>query len=155
MTSPHHNAMLNVSLINRPDDAKLELGDLFLINDDIRPLQQYEGDITYEGRNGQSIRLGHNKDITAPNIKIRVGQQTDNLPEIPIAPIDEDLNKDASSIYMTVDEDVELNEASTNHKAFIDYPSKYDGKQIVMNSDRIIFNSRVNELMGFAKNGIH
>jgi hypothetical protein len=173
--SINHNAMMDVSISKglagkiagvknrfagndmRTENAELELGEKFTENPDIYNLQQYEGDITYEGRMGQSIRFGHNEDITAPNLKIRVGQREDitHSDKDKLKPIDEDINKDANSIWFTVDEIVDLDTASKNTKSFeSSFPNKFDGKQIIINSDRIIFNSKGNELLGFSNTNI-
>lgn len=157
LTSPHHNALLNVSLrdITNAEVTSLQLGNKFKINDKIRPLQQYEGDITYEGRNGQSIRLGHNENITASNIKIRTGQQTDSIPNITVAPINEDINLDASSLYLTENEETDIQLSNQRNKAFKSFPSVFNGSQAIINSNRIILNSKEEQIIATAKNGIH
>ena len=59
---------------------------------------------------------------------------------------------------MTTNQEVLLNEAtaeSPSNFASVDSPpEKYDGKQIILNSDRIIFNSKLNEIIGSSKKGI-
>jgi len=123
----------------------------------IKPLLPKEGDMIFEGRFGQSIRFGSPDGHTTPNIYIRAGQS--ELEEEPqyLKPINENINLDGSSIYMTVDEKVLL-ERSTNvfsaAKASATIPDEFSGKQIILNSDSVILNSRDGTLVGMAKNGI-
>ncbi len=79
----------------------------------IRPLRPYEGDITFEGRYGQSIRFGSTVDNTKaepnswsntgnigdPIIIISNGQKIDPDKDS-TALITEDINEDPSSIYL-------------------------------------------------------
>ena len=70
-------------------------------------------------------------------------------------PIEEELNDDGSSIWLTTQEDVPLTiataEASVTPFTSIEKPEAYDGKQVLINSDRIIFNTKVNQFMCFSK----
>ncbi len=148
----------------------------------IKKLQPYEGDITYEGRFGQSIRFGSNivsdahddKDSTqsSPNILIRAGQLTDgvdfdknqelvDVESIPYKPVKEDINADGSSIWVTTDQSVKLNIDKTNasdHSYMTQHQNddqpKEGGKQITINSDRITFNTKKGKILGFSADGI-
>ena len=62
---------------------------------------------------------------------------------------------------MTTDEEVDLNTGlsnATDHrnmsKVHEDKGAQDGGKQVIINSDRIIFNSKQNEIFGYAANGI-
>tara|TARA_Y100001963_G_scaffold81031_2_gene112443 strand:- start:6363 stop:7334 length:972 start_codon:yes stop_codon:yes gene_type:complete len=99
----------------------------------IRPLRPYEGDITYEGRYGQSIRFGStidNSKSTHPNrwsnegeignpiTIIRNGQYKD-VNKQPYSQIEEDINKDHSSIYLCSNQQITgFTPASTNDASY-------------------------------------
>ena len=136
----------------------------------IRQLQAEEGDITFNGRFGQSIRFGSNivnlgGNKYGPNILMRAGQG--ELPTIKDKPVNEDINLDGSSIWITTDQRVKLHLKGT--KSFMGplpgiWPfyhmyevgttkiSEADdvgfgGKQIILNSDRLIFNTNKNSIL--------
>ena len=153
---------------------KFKYGNYFISNKKIHPLQKFEGDVTFEGRIGQSLRFGHNARVEgddpneSPNILMRVGQLVDaekngtdisSLDDNYLQPIEESINDDGSSIYMTTKQEVLLTEATvespSNFASVETPPEKYDGKQIILNSDRIIFNSKLNEIIGSSKKGIN
>lgn len=138
----------------------------FIGNDYIRQLKLHEGDISFNGRFGQSIKFGSNitelvdKDKNllpdtgkpqSPNIIIRTGQGI--ISTTPNKPVKEDINKDGASIWMTTNQNVPLN----RHKSKITNlePKKFDGKQIILNSDRVVFNSRLNNTFLYSSKDIN
>mgnify|MGYP001193518355 CR=1 FL=1 len=160
--------------------GEFKVGNYFKEDKDIHPTKQYEGDVIIEGRFGNSIRFGSNitekkgDDETpkenSPNIILKTGQlfdaekhgnasKVEDLKKKYLLPVDDDINDDGSSVWITTDQKIDLKPATEEEKLshFISYtpiPEKYDGKQIVLNSDRIIFNSKENDIFGFAKKGI-
>ena len=138
----------------------------------VKPLRQYAGDVTIEGRFGNGIRLGsnHRKGIhmandssdnyISSNVKIQAGLEMDApLKETQfMKPVDEDINEDGSSIWLTTDETVALepgsSEATTHYENF-GPPSEYKGKQVHINSDRLVFNSKQEETIIFSKKDIY
>lgn len=146
------------------------LGKYFVDRDDVYRLRHDEGDIVFEGRSGQSIRFGASwksgtmfqskqKD-QQPNIILRVGPDPSQTPKIgKFGLIRENIDKDASSIYMVSDQLVPITYAtkgSETHAASInDFPSKLEGNQIVINTGRFIMNAKSDKIMGFSLNGIH
>ena len=131
----------------------------------IRTLNAEEGDVTFEGRFGNTIRLGSNvKQIktednvientgiwNSPNLIMRVGQGVTE--KIPKKPIKEDINLDGSSLWMTTKQIVPFKRSSEKaHGKTV--PKQYDGKQIIINSDRIVFNSKKNSIHAFSKSEI-
>ena len=114
---------------------------------DIRRVKVCEGEIVYEGRFGNSIKLGCNHKNNTPNIRIRAGQQ--EPPEDFGAVVEENINEDKSSIYLSTDETIELDGLGARNK----FPAEsVKGNSIVMNSDKIFFNSEgtegaINQLM--------
>ena len=134
-------------------------------NSNIRTLNAVEGDVTFEGRFGNTIRLGSNvKEIktqdgveentgkqNSPNVIIRTGQGVEE--SVANKPVKEDVNKDSSSLWMTTDQVVPFERSSQKaHGKTV--PNQYDGKQILINSDRIVFNSKVNSIHAFSKSEI-
>lgn len=135
-----------------------KLGDIFE-QQDIKPLSPKEGDIIIDGRFGQSIRLGSNSETHLPNLKIKVGQP-DDISDIPLQPIEENINSDPNSIWISsLNEEIELNPATIQSDVhlefYLDKPNEFIGNQIFMNSDRIVLNTKQNEFMVFAKRAIN
>jgi hypothetical protein len=180
--SPHHNAYPNISLPriksnsstkssvneyqqistsgspNRTTDASPELGSMFVENLNIKPLKSFEGDTILEGRFGHSIRFGYNHATGNPNIKIR-NEQPLQVDDTFLSLIEEDINNDGSSIWMLTDEVVSFNSATSDSelqfRSAENPPQEYSGRQIILTSDRIIWNSKVNDLIGFSKKAIN
>ena len=158
-----HNS---VSLNFHPGiSKKIELEDDYTLHDfqlpkNVREIKSNEGDITFNGRFGQSIRFGSNqKQIIAddttgkfdsPNVIIRAGQ---GILTEGNKPVNEDINLDSSSLWMTTKQVVPFEKSSTKaHGKTV--PKKYDGKQVIINSDRIVFNTKLNSIHAFSKNEI-
>ena len=146
----------NGILLDTPTEIKL--GDTFKEKDNIYPLTPYEGDIIYEGRWGNSIRLGSTVtgvNNTWSNIKtdgdpifiIRNGQGSQSST---YQHITEDINKDLSSIYLTSTQQIQLKASSTNYKSYTTAPTQpdqYAGEQILLNSGRLVFNSNKDHIL--------
>ena len=65
----------------------------------------------------------------------------------------EDINLDGSSLWMTTDQVIPFERSSEKaHGKTV--PKKYDGKQVIINSDRIVFNTKLNSIHAFSKNEI-
>jgi len=158
-------------------------GDLFINNNLIQPLKPFEGHTMFNGRFGQSIRFGSRARLddqegfqdkagsdpyVSPHILIRTAPLVDaeahgndvlDKFEIPGIPIEENINDDGSSIWLTTQEDIPLTPATAESAlpvfTSIDKPEAYDGKQVVINSDRIIFNTKLNQFMCFSKGDMY
>ena len=168
----------------RPEDITEEdfIYEHFEIDNEIRNLWPHQGDVIHQGRWGNSIRLGSHiipdshgdgeEKPDSPNLLMRVGQLVDadafgksgvvqNLKESSKKPVEEDINADGSSIWMTTDQSVKLDikgSTAVNH-VFMDAKHSHDqpkngGKQIVLNSDRITFNTKQGKILGFSHDGI-
>ena len=151
---PHLNLYPDIKNQPNPD-----LGKYFKENADIKPLQLNPGDLSIEGRHGQTLRFGGTStDLSPlaekssngkPYIILRNGQangsgDTNN----------EDIDKDDSSIYLVSDHKVPITEANRQFKGAVKMPEvtkNYKGKQIVANSDRIVINAREDNLTLAAK----
>lgn len=132
------------------------------VNEKIHYLKPKEGDTIITGRVGQSIRfseffLTNDGKTSSPSIFIR-NKQNPELDTKPIGElVEEDINKDGSSIYITSNKvKIPFKEVVKKKKvAFKDYPSseKLEGNQIYINSDRVLISSKSQELIIFgAKN---
>jgi hypothetical protein len=156
------------------------LGSEFSENPAVRMVRPNEGDLIIQGRFGNTVRFGSslfsnpNSPLPQPNIILSVGQVPNKITSINVnanpdaAPLSggpygltyEDINKDKSSIWMIVDEKVVLDPATRSSIAHLrsaesSDSTKYTGAQIFLNSDRVILNSKVNEISLFAKKEIN
>jgi hypothetical protein len=175
---PHHNAIPYSAGSSTPENSKnyqdsalgstnkltdtagtIKFGNYFKERPNIYPLQPFEGDLIYEGRWGNSIRLSG----TAPNknpwsttgtqgdaITIIRNGQTDNPNKNGWDFTVEDINTDASSVYLTTTQKVPLT-ANTNYFSYKSnpptLPNEYTGKQIILNSGRLVFNTTEDHLL--------
>ena len=101
----------------------------FKERDNIHPLQPYLGDTIYQGRFGNSIRLGstaspNNKEWSSvgnngdPITILRNGQPLNGLPSDPWTPITENINTDPSSIYLTSTQNLSIKVASQRYFSY-------------------------------------
>jgi hypothetical protein len=175
---PHHNAIPYSAGSNTPANSKnyqdtvlgstnkltdssgeIKFGNYFIERPNIYPLQPFEGDTIYEGRWGNSIRLTG----TAPKrnpwssegtqgdaITIIRNGQTDNANKNGWDFTTEDINTDASSIYLTTTQKIPL-VSNANYFSYKSNPptkpDEYTGKQIIINSGRLVFNTTEDHLM--------
>jgi hypothetical protein len=146
----------------KPDEVFF--GEYFKPNFNIRQLVPNEGDTLIQGRFGNTLRLGSVDN--APTIKLRAGQISDFekfdegnelLDELENkavnAPLEENINLDGSSMWMTTDETVRLRPATledSNIYPTETAPEEFSGKQIILNSGRLIFNSKEDGILGFS-----
>jgi hypothetical protein len=156
------------------------LGDEFSENPNVRMVRPNEGDLIINGRFGNTVRFGSSlfsnptTPAPQPNLLFSVGQSPNKVTSIdlnndgtqeqvasgPYGLTYEDINKDKSSIWMVVDEEIVLNPATKGYDAHLrgsdsSDSTKYTGAQIFVNSDRVILNSKVNELSLFSKKEIN
>lgn len=147
--------------------------DSFPLNPNVRPVRSNKGDIIFQGRYGSAIRMGSslfkNPDDVVPkaNILLTAGfwgtpkQLSTGTTVTPYSLAYENINQDKSSIWMVEDQEVSFEGATavTNSPAHLlsapQKTNKYTGAQIFINSDRIILNSKENEISLFAKNEIN
>jgi hypothetical protein len=136
----------------------------FIEKPDIHPITPFMGDIIFEGRHGQSIRFGSTSlptpPITLPTSSNDWSNNGTNGDPITIIrngqsitandrgwePIVENINYDLSSIYLTSYQQIaNYSIANEEFKSFPTLPigpSSYINPQIILNSDRIIINSK-------------
>lgn len=142
---------------------------------DVYPIQPYSGDLIIEGRWGQSIRFGSTVDIrrnypiqpswypgfgATGNPILIISNGTNPKKQSYNQFILEDIDNDDSTIWLTSGQMVRFTPASQFMPSIADKnldlfrTNNYSGHQIIMASDRIILNSKKQELIGFSKEGI-
>ena len=142
-----------------------QIGGSFFERANIHPLFSYAGDVIMEGRWGNSIRFGSTARIQndifqndwsstgedgEPITIIRNGQPEDASPT-GYFPIVEDINRDLSSIYLTSNQAIPLITPITNNPTVSSQPPQnvqtYEGSQVILNSDRLVFNSKADSII--------
>lgn len=156
------------------DDYTGVLGSYFKFNPKIRAIKSYEGDTIIQSRFGSSIRFGaYDSNRNNDN---GLGEYADGggNPMVLIrnrqAPVKtnqgfngkgytlEDINKDGSSIHITSGKTTSAFVPTTttgmiNVTKGVPFP-KLEGDQVVVNSDRLVFSSKANEMLFFSKKTI-
>jgi hypothetical protein len=149
--------------------GKYKFGEYFKPDSRVRPLKHFEGDLLIQGRMGQSIRFGSSQmELSstgmAPNIILRAGQgkdieKTDATKDSVFGLILEDINKDASSIWVTSDQNVPFEPITINAGSFNRSmqapPQKYSGAQIILNSDSIVLQSKKTHISLYSNEEIY
>jgi hypothetical protein len=189
---PHHNAYPNllngntISASQRKDYKSIEEGNVRRVTDNsteinlnstnnsggkfverinIHPILPFTGDNIFEGRFGNSIRLGStiksnsqykNNWSTSGNegdpiIIIRNGQPFNSSDEGWL-PVVENINNDLSSIYFTSTQKLPINVSSTNYTGIRNeyipvFPQSYNLPQVVINSGRLLLNSTTDSIL--------
>lgn len=177
----YENAFLGLSVRQVTDNTTdINLGKTFKESNVLKnyPLLPYEGDIIYEGRFGNSIRLGstvnnalnsnewslegeNGSPITI--IKNGQGNEAENVEGTTSSwvPTLEKINEDKSSIYLTSNQNIPLFLASKIDESYGPNQSQapfvqlYLDSQIILNSDQLIFNSRTDNIMLSSNKSIH
>jgi hypothetical protein len=147
------------------NSTEINLGKTFKERSNIHPLKSFEGDIIYEGRWGNSFRFGstvtgsfNNWSTSGTNgdpiTIIRNGQSPNTSPEGWVH-ITEDINNDLSSIYLTSNQTIPISSSAVNNNQYYGYPvdgkpeiiSTYSGSQVIINSERLTFNTTKDHLL--------
>ena len=142
------------------DDAP---GFEFEENSKTRPLYPFNGDTLLQGRLGNSIRFTgakspkntftNNTNKQKPLTIITNGHEELDVTELYV----EDINKDDSSIYLTSQHIIPLKQSKVKFAGAKIRPilsDVYEGKQIVLNSGRLFFNSTEEDIIFTATNSL-
>jgi len=148
---PHHNA-------HPGRDVEPDLGEDFQELADVNPMRPFEGDIIFEGRQGQSLRFS----TGIPNKTPWVGEQGNPITILSngqvntdegFTTITEDVNEDFSSLYLTSNQQVKLT-PSQNFSLFSpEGVDLYQQSQFLANTNRVVLNGR-DSILGTATNQI-
>jgi len=146
-------------------------GQTFTEREIIQSLLPFEGDIIYEGRWGNSIRFGSTVKDKQTNIPanndwsdddnskngdpvIILRNNNNKIEDEKWVHITEDINKDDSSIYLTSTQQIKLEPSSLNYVSYSGssyvepiLPSSYAASQIILNSGRLVFNSKNDHIL--------
>jgi hypothetical protein len=151
---------------SQPADISDNLGITFVENSDIKSLLSFEGDHIIQGRQGNAIRFSSTTKLynnlnewsnvgndDNPITLITNGFSYDPKEKFHV----EKINQDASSIYLTSNQQLPLQPDRTGVLNPLTKPvdvSKYFNSQVIINSDRVVLNSKRDEVMIFAKSNI-
>jgi hypothetical protein len=146
------------------EDNNQNFGKGFSEISNLSQLQPYIGDTIFEGRFGQSIRFGYTPNesdaqrlptwqSSNPNKPITILRNTQN--ESNKKGYDkfvlEDINKDDSSIWMTSNQKVGI---TPSNRTSVSNISQFSNPQVIINSDRLIFNSKKDNIIISSKKDI-
>jgi len=151
---------------SQPASNQASLGATFSENPNIKTLLSFEGDHIIQGRQGNALRFSTTTKLFSNlNEWSEIGNNDD-----PITILTngfsyaegenfhvEKINKDLSSIYLTSAQKLPLETDKTGVLNPLTNPidvSKYYNSQVIVNSDRVILNSKKDEIMIFAKTNI-
>lgn len=115
---------------------------------DINPLTPYAGDVIFEGRQGQSLRLSQSISgktpwtgpTGEPIIILSNGQVTTSTG---FEYISEDINKDSASLYLTSQQKLPLTPGNKLTQPL----NEYDKPQAILTAGRLVLNARDNNLI--------
>jgi hypothetical protein len=140
----------------------------FFEDDNASFIQHYVGDVLVEGRYGQSLRFSStqkNKGIFSKSTIWEQGAAGDPITILRNSKFNgpgnkfytEDLEKDDSMIILSSTQKLPLKPASDAKKAAnaLSIQAKYEKNQILLNSGRLILNARQEDILAYAKKGVH
>jgi len=160
-----------VNIWNTPQQNSLQpdggasLGLNFVENPNVRNLIAFEGDYIVQGRQGNALRFSTTTRSTPNNEWSTIGNEIDPITiltnGLAYDPSKqyyiEQINKDLSSIYLTSAQKIPLQTDKTGILNNLTNPLNvpdYFNAQAIINSDRIVINSKRDEVMIFAKTNI-
>ena len=206
--TPHHNAFPEVSTLSKSTEnqqsySQVEEGNpgvnsdklkqinlnspvnksqrTFIEKSNIHPLLPFPGDNIYQGRFGNSIRLGSTNVSEDEALKHKLNEwsqtgssgdpitivrngQPDKTEKPGYKHIIEEVNKDLTSIYLTSTQTIPIDLASENFRSFstkkesINYipikPKDYNSPQTIITSDRIIANAKKDSILLSAQKSV-
>jgi len=137
------------------DEESFPNDDYFELNS-VKGLKPLPGDTLLQGRGGQSIRFNsfyspfNTSDQPFPITIIRNTSTFDENGS-------ENVNFDDSSIYLTSNHKIPVNIANKKRDSYLNppiSPESYSGKQIILNSDRVIINSKRDNTLISGENSV-
>ena len=154
-----------------PDEETEEEAEIegFEPQEAVSPIRHRPGDVLFEGRFGHSLKFGRTDETFRPYTWLRSGQREDVDDSPFMETYSELLNEEPSSLLLTgrgakfplFDEGDVFNAITKDWKDHLfskteKEPTYDDGiPQAFLVSDRVVFNARSAEILGFSKLGIH
>ena len=168
-TQKYYTTVINLwgdSQVNsQTANSKSPLGKTFIESSIIRNLLNFEGDCIIQGRKGNSIRFGSTVRFASSNNEwSSIGKDGD-----PILIISnghnynkdqdfyvEKINEEASSIYLTSTQNIPFKVDVKDPINPLTAPivKYYQNSQVIINADRIVLNSKKDDIMLFASSNI-
>jgi len=149
-----------------------DFGNGFVELKNLSQLQPYLGDVIFEGRFGQSIRFGYTPRNTKRTNSLVSGATiepswTSPRPEAPITIIRngvgfsrgynkfvvEDINRDDSSLYLTSQQKLQIK--TRPFSVGVSPSGIYQNPQAVLNSDRVLINSKKDGVLISGETGVY
>jgi hypothetical protein len=167
LKGPEGNA--NPEASNSNNTGEHSFGEYFKPLRNSHHLRAFEGDVIIHGRFGNTVRFGSSQispdeEGLNPNILIRVGEPS-NIKKVknvdnPQGLVYEDVNLDASSIYIVADQRIDLKPGPKAADSYLrsaadETTGEFIGSQILLNSDKITINTKRNEIFILSAEGIH
>jgi len=164
----------NTSFNDSSDEANFNSENLsqntFIERSNIHPILNFSGDNILQGRWGNSLRFGSTVKTDSvdnntwsetgkngdPITILRNGQDPNSSSEGWI-PITENINNDLASIWFTSTQKIPL---TTSNNTFTSYqseptkPDQYISPQVIINSDRLVFNAKTDNILMSAEKSI-
>ena len=153
-------------------DSPHDFGNGFVELKNLSQLQPYLGDVIFEGRFGQSIRFGYTPRNTKRTNSLVSGATiepswTSPRPEAPITIIRngvgfsrgynkfvvEDINRDDSSLYLTSQQKLQIK--TRPFSVGVSPSGIYQNPQAVLNSDRVLINSKKDGVLISGETGVY
>ena len=160
------NVWNSVQQNSLPSSDQTSLGSTFTENDFVKHLIPYQGDYIIQGRQGGALRFSTtSRPATTPNEWSNTGNEED-----PITILTnglkfernkqfyvERINKDDSSLYLTSTQTIPLDTDKNGVLNNLTNPknvSDYINSQAILNADKVILNSKKDEVMIFAETNV-
>lgn len=151
--------------INLEENPEIDLGKGIDEIEDVYSLQPFPGDTILQGRLGQSIRLSGyphprnniqtESNTVKPNILFSIGHSEEGVENGFKV---ENINEDSTSIYLLSEHKIDLQQSRTKFDSFKTteplLANQYLGSQFVVNSDRIVLNSKQEDIVLTSKENI-
>lgn len=156
-----------INIWNNPQHNSINsnnLGRTFKQSPNIQNLLNFEGDYIIQGRKGNSIRFSSTTRFKNQNEWSSVGSEGDPITIIsnghnykPNSLYVEKINEEKSSVYLTTSQQIPLITDKHGILNPLTKPievNKYNKSQVIINADRIVINSKKDEVMLFATSNI-
>lgn len=163
LNNQNHNAVLASSVISlqekQPDQNSKVYGQDFYYNDEIKEIDVVPGDVKFSGRYGHSLKFTHvlSKDGKKRLPMISISNNHNKINTLDNGSRFESLNNCGSSIFLqNTDSQPEEIIQISSQRSLLDEIGELSlkGDSIVINSGKIIINTKLNDIEVYAKQNI-